>query len=86
MPNTRDRQRDDYVFYEKRKGRTNKDIADELGLTQERIRQIYYRACRDRREKYFRKHPEARKEWWEDTKTNDVKFLEAYMKEFEGEA
>ena len=70
--NVRDRQRDEYIYVQRKKGRTLKDIGQELGVTQERVRQVYVRVCRERRQKYFKTHPEARKEWYENP--NDPKW------------
>lgn len=85
MPNERDIERDNYIFRERYKGRTLKSIAEELGIGVERVRQIYARGCKERRQKYFRKHPEAYIEWHTNPNETGEKFLEAYMKEFEGE-
>lgn len=41
--NIRDRERDMYVYQERKKGRTFASIAPELGVTPNRVRQIYRR-------------------------------------------
>lgn len=43
MKNIRDRERDAYVYQERKKGRTFASIAPELGVTGNRVRQIYRR-------------------------------------------
>lgn len=63
MNSNRNWQRDEYVYAQHQKGRTYSDIGQELGITVERVRQLYVRACRERRRKYFQTHPEAREEW-----------------------
>lgn len=63
MNKNRDWQRDEYVYAQRKKGRTYRDIGQELGVTSECVRQLYVRACRERRRKYFEAHPEAREEW-----------------------
>lgn len=68
MNSNRNWQRDEYVYAQHQKGRTYKDIGQELGISMERVRQLYIRACRERRQKYFKMHPEARKEWLENPK------------------
>lgn len=68
----RDPKRDEYIFTERQKGRTYKDIGQELGITQNRVRQVYMHVCRDRRQEYFQTHPEAYQEWWENP--NDKKW------------
>lgn len=61
--NVRDRERDEYIFSERQKGRTFTDIGLELGITGNRVRQIYNRACVDRRRKYFMTHKEEHEKW-----------------------
>lgn len=68
MNSNRNWQRDEYIYEQRHKGRTLKDIGQELGISPERVRALYVRACRERRQKYFQTHPEARKEWWENPK------------------
>lgn len=70
--NKKDPERDEYVYTERKKGRLYKDIAQELGITASRARAVYVRACRDKRQKYFKTHPEAYKEWRESR--NDEKW------------
>ena len=41
--NIRDRERDMYVYKERKKGRTFTSIAPELGVTPNRVRQVYRR-------------------------------------------
>ena len=85
MTNERNIERDNYIFRERYRGRALKSIAEELGIGVERVRQIYERGCRERRQAYFRKHPEAFREWHTNPNETGEKFLEAYMKEIEGE-
>ena len=61
--NIRDRQRDAYIFAEKQKGRTFKDIGQELGISLERVRQVFAHVCRDKRQRYFLTHPEEYEQW-----------------------
>ena len=56
-------QRNEYIFAERQKGRTYKDIGLELGITQNRVRQVYVYVCREKRKKYFNTHPEEYLEW-----------------------
>ena len=42
-------QRDEYIFSERQKGRTYKDIGQELGISVERVRQVCVQVSRDRR-------------------------------------
>lgn len=70
--NIKDPRRDEYIYAERQKGRTYKDIGKDLGITASRVRGLYVRACRDRRQKYFKTHPEAYKEWHENP--NDPKW------------
>lgn len=70
--NKRDMQRDGYIYAQRKKGRTYKDIGYELGIGAERVRQLYFRVCRERRQMYLLAHPEARKEWW--ASQNDPKW------------
>lgn len=63
MNRNRNWQRDEYIYAERRKGRTFKDIGLELGVTPGCVRQLFVRACRTRREKYFLKHPGLYIEW-----------------------
>lgn len=72
MNSNRNWKRDEYVYEQHRKDRTYKNISQELGITEERVRQLYVRACRERRQQYFKKHPEARKEWLQNP--NDKKW------------
>ena len=72
MNSNRNWQRDEYVYAEHRKGRTFKDIGQELGVNPSRARELFVRACRERRQKYFRTHPEAHAEWW--ANPNDPKW------------
>lgn len=39
--NVQDRERSTYIFEERKKGRTFADIASELGISRERVRQIF---------------------------------------------
>lgn len=73
--NTKDPRRDDYVFSQRQLGRTYKSISDELGVTVERVRQIYARACRDRRERYFASHPGQREIWLRSTDPKVINFI-----------
>lgn len=63
--NARNIQREAYIFSERQKGRTYKDIGQELGITQVRVRQVYERVCQRRRQEYFKTHPEEYAQWWE---------------------
>ena len=65
--NNRDTQRDEFVFAERQKGRTFKDIGQELGITANRVNQIYTRTCNDRRKNYFLTHKEEYRKWLEGT-------------------
>lgn len=47
--NIRDTERDMYVYTERQKGRTYKDLSRELSISPERVRQVYERAYRDKR-------------------------------------
>lgn len=73
--NIRDTQRDEYIFAERQKGRTFKDIGQELGITLERVRQVYERCCRDRRQQYFKTHPEAYREWLKAPNKEKLNFI-----------
>jgi len=42
--NIRDRERDAYVYEERKKGRLFREIAVDLGITANRVRQVYRRA------------------------------------------
>ena len=72
MNSNRNWQRDEYVYAERKRGRTYKDIGQELGVNASRARELYVRACRERRQKYLLAHPEARREWYENP--NDPKW------------
>ena len=68
--NIRDRERDVYVYEERKKGRTFASIAADLGVTGNRVRQIYRRIDweinrekSDGWQRHFKKHPEAEAEW-----------------------
>lgn len=63
MNKNRNWQRDEYVYAQCRSGRTYKDIGQELGGSGGCVRQLYVRACKERRQKYFKTHPGAYKEW-----------------------
>lgn len=71
--NVRDNQRDEYIFEERQKGRTYKDIGQELGIGVERVRQVYERACRDKRQAYFRTHREEYRKWLLETPDSEKK-------------
>lgn len=66
----RDRERDVYVYEERKKGRTFTSIASDLGVTSNRVRQIYCRIdweinrekC-DSWRRRFEKHPEDEELW-----------------------
>ena len=68
--NIRDHERDIYVYEERKKGRTFASIGSDLGVTGNRVRQIYRRIdweinrenC-DGWQRHFEKHPEDRAEW-----------------------
>lgn len=64
--NVRNPQRDEYIFAERQKGRTFKDIGQELGISLVRVRQVYVKTCREKRQEYFKTHPEEYEQWWED--------------------
>ena len=66
--NTRNIQRDEYIFAERQKGRTYRDIGQELGISFVRVRQVYVYVCRERRQEYFKTHPEEYKMWRENPK------------------
>jgi DNA-directed RNA polymerase sigma subunit (sigma70/sigma32) len=66
--NERNIQRDEYIFAERQKGRTYRDIGQELGISFVRVRQVYVYVCRERRQEYFKTHPEEYKQWWENPK------------------
>lgn len=63
--NIRNIQREAYIFAERQKGRTFKDIGLELGVTQARVRYVYVQVCRERRQVYFKTHPEEYIQWRE---------------------
>ena len=73
--NARDRERDEYIFSERQKGRTFKDIGLELGITGNRVRQVYNRACVDRRRAYFRTHKEEYQQWLQGTWEEQRNFI-----------
>lgn len=66
--NTRNIQRDEYIFAERQKGRTYRDIGQELGISFVRVRQVYMYVCREKRQEYFKTHPEEYWQWWENPK------------------
>ena len=66
--NAKNPQRAEYIFAERQKGRTYKDIGLELGITHNRVRQVYVYVCREKRQAYFKTHPEEYLEWREDSK------------------
>jgi DNA-directed RNA polymerase sigma subunit (sigma70/sigma32) len=66
--NTRNIQRDEYIFAERQKGRTYRDIGQELGISFVRVRQVYVYVCRERRQEYFKTHPEEYMQWRENPK------------------
>lgn len=59
----RNPQRESYIFTQRQAGRTFTDIVQELGLSPQRIRQIYTDVCRAKRRRYFDTHPGAYWEW-----------------------
>ena len=64
--NTRNPERAEYIFTQRQEGRTYKDIGLELGISHSRVRYIYVQACREKRQEYFKTHPEEYAQWWED--------------------
>lgn len=52
--NIRNTQRDEYIFTERQKGRSYKDIGQEVSISAERVRQVCVQVSRDRRERYGR--------------------------------
>lgn len=63
--NIRDRERDAYVYEQRKKGRTFASIAIDLGVTGNRVRQIYRRIDwetngknSDAWQRYYKKYPE----------------------------
>lgn len=63
---TRDPERAEYIFAQRKTGRTFKDIGLELGITPNRVREIYVYVCRDRRQQYFKTHPGEYEQWHND--------------------
>lgn len=68
--NYRDHERDAYVYEQRKKGRTFASIAADLGITGNRVRQIYNREDWERNghncdhwQKHFKKFPEDEEPW-----------------------
>lgn len=54
--NIRNTQRDEYIFAERQKGRTYKDIGQEVGISAERVRQVCVQFSRDKRKQTEPRH------------------------------
>lgn len=61
--NIKNAHRDEYIFTERQKGRTYKDIGQEFGITPHRVRQVCVYVARQKRQEYFKTHPDAYEEW-----------------------
>jgi hypothetical protein len=55
----------EYILAERRKSRTYSSIGKEVGLSTVRARQLYVQVCREKRQEYFKTHPEEYAQWRE---------------------